>query len=102
MEIYLNLWDLERLVKQYMGFNDLVVKEYHEIFEPGRSDCIVLKSSINTDCFILQWRTIASVKYCPYIYTFLPLIRPTKRKQSLVSRPTVLFRENVYRNIFKL
>ena len=115
MEHHLNLWDLEKLVRQYLGFNDHVIKEYHELFfveilDSGRfPNAIYLRPSVTTNYYkqlILQWRSTDFINYsgCNHIYTFrhyLNLIQRNKNcnlmQQDIVSKPLVLFKDNAYR-----
>ena len=104
MEKYLNLWDLEKIARQYLGFNDQVVNEYHKRFEMRFDRLLFLKPTAETGDFcmlILHWRSITSVKHngFGYIYTFRDFIRPgqTCTCDVVVSLPRVLFEDNVYR-----
>ena len=106
MEQYLNLWDLEKLTRQYVGFNELLIKEYHARFAyMYDSNAVYLKPTAETDGRVivaLQWRSDAFVKKFEYIYTFKTFMckrndKRVLRFQTVVSLPPVLFKENVYR-----
>ena len=102
MEMYLNLWDLERLVRQYVGFNELLIKEYHARFKLYKyHDAFFLKAPNSNHTFLMQWRTKSIVRDggLKYIYTFHHLIRPIKDKDycDAISRPPVCFEDNAYR-----
>ena len=110
MEKHLNLWDLEKIARQYVGFNDLVVKEYHDLFEFGTKyypDAVCLRPVINngfSKTLVLQWRTNNFVDALgfKYIYTFRHhLLQCNKHcdtmQTNIVSAPAVLFKDNPYR-----
>ena len=113
MEQYLSLWDIEKIARQYLGFNDRVIKEYHSLFEISDSrrfpNAIYLRPSITTNYYkqlILQWRATDFINYsgCIHIYTFrhyLNLFQRNKNcnlmQQDIVSKPLVLFKDNAYR-----
>ena len=104
MEQYLNLWDLEKLVKMYVGFNDLVVEEYHARFGMyDNTNTMFLKTTmqgIYRFITVLQWRkTKNSISIYNYIYTFRPYIQPNGVyfPLDIISLPRVLFEDNVYR-----
>ena len=99
MEIYLNLWDLERLVRQYVGFNELLIKEYHDRFKLDNCrDTFFLKATGSNRTFLMQWRTKSSVRdRLKYIYTFQHLIHPMKDDYDVISKPPVFFEDNAYR-----
>ena len=103
MEKYLNLWDLERLVRQYVGFNEQVIKEYHANFG-AVGDQVWMKPTAETNgrtILMLQWRSIAFVEKLgfDYIYTFKPFVqrKNDKRVLSIMSLPAMLFKDNAYR-----
>ena len=102
MEQYLP-WDLERLTRQYIGFNDRVIREYHDIFEEYCGG-IYLKSTFDYGgLLMLQWRTAKNVKQdtLKYILSFRRFIGPNKEPldymQAITSLPPVLFEDNAYR-----
>ena len=106
MEKHLNLWDLENLVRQYLGFNELLIKEYHARFGVyDDTNAMFLKTtmeSIYLDITVLQWRkTKNSIYVYKYIYAFRHYIRSNGVALSLpldiISLPRVLFEDNVYR-----
>ena len=109
MESYLNLWDIEKIARQYLGFNELLIKEYHARFYiyNYHNNTVCLKPTSETEyrsIVALQWRSITFVKQFEYIYTFKSFMCKRKRNasevlrfQTVVSLPPVLFKENVYR-----
>ena len=104
MEKHLILWDLENIARQYLGFNELLIKEYHERFEMRFNKLLFLKPTAETGdlcMLVLHWRSIASVKHngFGYIYTFRDFIRPGRicTCDAVVSSPRVVFEDNVYR-----
>ena len=111
MEQYLP-WDLERLTRQYIGFNDQIIKEYHQRFE---EDCgaVYVKPTFTTGygnrLLVLQWRNILNVTQArgmsslKYILSFRRFIQPNKERfrldymEAIKSLPLVLFLDNAYR-----
>ena len=60
-------WPLERLVRQYVGFHALVIREYGDLIEYD-DQCLVAKKS-NGKRIIAHWRDKYPLTY-PYIYHF--------------------------------
>ena len=62
------LWPLEQLIRQYVGFNESVIKEYNNLIEYG--DCLRYKP-LYAQWIIAQWREVLiDVADYPYIYQF--------------------------------
>ena len=111
MENHLNLWDIERIARQYLGFNERLIKEYHDLFEFGTKyypDAVCLKvvgSNGFSKILVLQWRTNNFVDALgfKYIYTFRHHLLQCNEKNrntmqtNIVSAPAVLFKDNPYR-----
>ena len=101
MEQYLSLRDLETLVRQYVGFNDLVVREYHSRFGVyDDTNVMFLKTTMDRFITVLQWRkTKNSISVYNYIYTFRHYIQSNAiyLPLDIISLPRVLFEDNVYR-----
>ena len=104
MEKYLNLWDLEKIARQYVGFNEHLIKEYHALFKVCCDERICVNPTKQNNfriIVVLQWRTSSYDKKHPYIYNFKPFIRPSDKRtlkdDEIVSVPAMLFKENVYR-----
>ena len=96
MEQHLNLWDIEKIARQYLGFNDQVVNEYHKNFKGHNNGRIYS----NGGYLILQWRTTYRVKDLgfKYIYTFRNAFHSSYNGWSPeISQPPILFEDNVYR-----
>ena len=61
-------WPLEQLVRQYIGFNTLVCREYSDLIYYRFDDRLVAK---RFDKSIAQWRKYPSnLEEFPYIYHF--------------------------------
>ena len=106
MEKYLNLWDLEKIARQYLGFNELLIKEYHALFGLyDNNGAMFLRPTVENEyrCIIvLQWRTTKkSISVHKYIYTFRHCMQSNKvgplPPLDIISLPSVLFEDNVYR-----
>lgn len=62
-------WPLEHLTRQYIGFNQFVVKEYNDLVEYDDShDRLKKRSPIYWS--IAQWRRAPQICVNPYIYQF--------------------------------
>ena len=76
-------WPLERLIRQYLGFSESVIKEYEAIVE--YEDCLRDKRS-HKHWIIAQWRGLGlSYNYevgRPYIYQFRDLFRKDCNKDT--------------------
>ena len=94
MEKHLNLWDLEKIARQYVGFNQQVIKEYHMRFRE-----IDGRIHSTNGYLILQWRTIYRVRDLGYkfIYTFRPPETIRSFSERVISLPSVVFEDNAYR-----
>ena len=100
------------LTRQYIGFNDQIIKEYHQRFE---EDCgaVYVKPTFTTfgiRLLVLQWRNILNVSNetqgsssLKYILSFRRFIQPNKERfrldyrSAIKSLPLVLFVDNAYR-----
>lgn len=65
-------WPLEHLIRQYLGFDESVVKEYNSIFQYYDDDCLRYKRPY-LQFIIAQWRGMLKStlkEHNPYIYQF--------------------------------
>ena len=101
-------WDLEKITRQYLGFNDHVIKEYHKLFQfdddGAFPNSLCLRPTVSTGfvkVIILQWRSALFINYSGFkhIYTFHHITKAGKymMTQDIVSKPAVLFKANPYR-----
>ena len=98
-------WPLERLVRQYLGFNESVIQEYNNLIEYDVNGCLRNKDSQ----LVAQWR--GALDNCipriwPYIYKF-PFVC-NNNNPCRISEPKCLYKDIVksepicfYKNIVK-
>ena len=63
-------WPLEQLVRQYIGFNESVVKEYNDSIAYNDQENILRDKRSEFEWIIAQWRKTLYVKNAPHIYQF--------------------------------
>ena len=98
------LWNLEKITRQYLGFNDLVIKEYHDTLtlqvHPYSDSNMIYSKKFNEPVF--QWRIKLNIERFPYIYntriyfdTALSreqLIEKIRSKEYMILREAVRFK----------
>ena len=95
-------WPLEQLTRQYLGFNESVIKQYHDIIDYRGGRYLMDKRS-ETKWVIAQWRqSRLDVEITPYIYQFSFIFNkdynPNKRYPWLherISEPRCFYRDIV-------
>ena len=63
-------WPLEQMIRQYIGFEGSVIKEYNSIVEYDAFEKCLIDKRTNTRWLIAQWRSSDNLKRNPYVYQF--------------------------------
>ena len=81
------IWGLEKITRQYLGFSDLVIKEYHDTltlavhaYDPN------MICSKKTKKILFQWRGQDYAKWFPYIYNTRMYFDTTLSREQLINR----------------
>ena len=84
---FIPLWGLEKITRQYLGFSDFVIKEYHDTltlavhaYNPN------MLCSKKTKKILFQWRQGNYAASFPYIYNTRIYFDTTLSREQLMNR----------------
>ena len=92
-------WPLEQIIRQYLGFNEFVVKEYNDNVE--YDGCLIDKRTF-TRYIIAQWRSSSGIVKCnPYVYQFRFIFKDYNKNTTVfwleerISKPRCFYKDIV-------
>ena len=82
---FIPIWGLEKITRQYIGFNDLVIKEYHDTLTLYFYDTNIICSK-KKHRILFQWRRGNYADRFPYIYNTKIYFDPALSYKQLTDR----------------